>query len=49
MSEKEESLIRNQAILLIARNKGKPEICKRIIKRFTKCIKGTDGFYITLQ
>mgnify|MGYP003118313708 CR=1 FL=1 len=40
MSEKEESIIRNQAILMIARNLGKEKVNKRILKRFFKCVNG---------
>jgi len=40
MSEHQESLIRSQAILMLARNRGNNKIYKRIIKRFAKCIKG---------
>ncbi len=39
MSEKEESVMRNQAILMIARNYNKPKVIKRIMRRFKKCIK----------
>ena len=39
MSEKEESVLRNQAILMIARNYTKPKVIKRVLKRFKKCIK----------
>jgi hypothetical protein len=40
MNEKEESTVRSQAILMIQRNTGKPYIIKRVLKRFTKCIRG---------
>ena len=40
MSEREESIIRNQVILMIARNLGKEKVTKRILKRFFKCING---------
>tara|TARA_R100000458_G_C8191541_1_gene185087 strand:+ start:595 stop:756 length:162 start_codon:yes stop_codon:yes gene_type:complete len=40
MSEKEETIIRGQAILMIARNVGKEKVTKRILKRFFKCING---------
>ncbi len=39
MSEKEESVLRNQTILMIARNYNKPKVIKRVLKRFKKCIK----------
>ena len=39
MSEKEESVLRNQTILMIARNYDKPKVIKRVQKRFKKCIK----------
>ena len=34
MSEKEESVLRNQTILMIARNYDKPKVIKRVLKRF---------------
>mgnify|MGYP001402646278 CR=1 FL=1 len=37
MSEKQESIIREQIILLLLRNVGKEQ---RIMKRFLKCING---------
>jgi|TARA_R100000808_G_C2069405_1_gene97539 hypothetical protein len=40
MSERQESIIRSQAILMFARNRGNKKIHKRIIARFAKCIKG---------
>ena len=39
-SEARESLIRSQAILMMARNIGKEHVIKRITKRFLKCLKG---------
>ena len=39
-SELRESIIRSQAILMIARNVGKDNITKKIMKRFLKCLKG---------
>ena len=39
MSELEESVARNQAILMFARNQGKTKIIKRVLRRFLKCIK----------
>ncbi len=39
-SETQESIIRSQAILMIARNVGKDNITKKIMKRFLKCLKG---------
>jgi len=40
MNEKEKSIIRNQVILMIARNVGKEKVTKRILKRFFKCMNG---------
>ena len=40
MSERQESIIRSQAILMMYRNHGNKHIDKRIINRFLKCIKG---------
>ena len=40
MTEKEESTVRSQTILMIQRNIGKPYISKRVLKRFTRCVKG---------
>jgi hypothetical protein len=40
MSEQQESLIRDQAVLMLARNRGKNNIANKILKRFLKCIKG---------
>tara|TARA_R100000234_G_scaffold59267_1_gene35839 strand:+ start:1349 stop:1474 length:126 start_codon:yes stop_codon:yes gene_type:complete len=39
MSEAQESIIRSQAVLMLARNIGKNTISNRILKRLTKCIK----------
>ena len=39
MSELEESVVRNQAILMIYRNQGKKHVLKRVMKRFLNCIK----------
>jgi len=39
MSELQESIVRSQALLMLARNSGKKHILKRIIKRFLKCVK----------
>ena len=40
MSERQESIIRSQAILMMYRNQGNKYIVKKIINRFLKCIKG---------
>ena len=37
MSEKQESIIRSQVVLLLNRNQGKDN---RIVERFLKCING---------
>ena len=39
MSEREESAVRSQTILLMMRNHSKPHIIKRVVKRFLKCMK----------
>jgi len=39
MSELQESVVRSQAFLMLARNTGKQHVLKRIVKRFLKCIK----------
>jgi len=38
MSEQQESLIRDQAVLMLARNRGKNNIVSKVLKRFLKCI-----------
>ena len=38
MSELEESIVRNQAILMINRNPGKTYILERVYNRFVRCI-----------
>ena len=38
MSEREESAVRSQAILMIARNYQKPYVIRRVLKRLKKCI-----------
>jgi hypothetical protein len=40
MGEREESDMRSQAILMIARNYQKPYVIRRVLKRFKKCISG---------
>tara|TARA_B100001094_G_scaffold243345_1_gene239433 strand:+ start:318 stop:440 length:123 start_codon:yes stop_codon:yes gene_type:complete len=40
MSEQQESKIREQVLLMIARNPGKHYITRRILKRFERCLKG---------
>ena len=40
MSEQQEAIIRQQAILMISRNQGKEYVAKRVLKRFLKCIMG---------
>ena len=39
MSELEESVVRSQAILMMARNHEKENVIKRILKRFMRCVK----------
>ena len=39
MSELQESMIRQQAILMIARNYEKEYVVERILKRFMRCLK----------
>jgi len=38
MSEREESLVREQTILLLNRNYNKQHIVYRILKRFRRCL-----------
>ena len=38
LSEKEEALIRSQAMLMLDRNVGKHHISKRVLQRFKKCM-----------
>ena len=40
MSELEESVVRSQAILMLARNHDKKHVLKRVLKRFLKCMRG---------
>ena len=40
MSELEESVVRSQAILMMARNHEKEHVVKRVLKRFLKCVRG---------
>ena len=39
MSEREESAVRSQAILMLARNQGRGYVIKRVLKRFMSCVK----------
>ncbi len=39
MSERQESIKREQALVMLARNQGNKKTTKRIIKQFLKCIK----------
>ena len=39
VSEAQESVVRQQTIIMLERNTGRPHIVKRILKRFMKCIK----------
>ena len=39
MSELQESLVRGQTILLLNRNFNRQYICKRILKRFKRCLR----------
>ena len=41
MSELEESVVRSQAILMMARNHNKRHVIIRVLKRFLKCLKNT--------
>ena len=38
MSERDESIIRGQTLLMLTRNQGKAYINQRVIKRFLRCI-----------
>lgn len=40
MSELEESVLRSQTILMLARNHQREHVVKRVIKRFLKCVRG---------
>ena len=39
MSELEESVVRSQAILMMARNHDQEHVIKRVLKRFLRCMK----------
>jgi len=39
MSELQESIIRQQTILMIARNYNKKNVVKRVLMRFQKCMR----------
>jgi hypothetical protein len=39
MSEREEAIVRSQAILMITRNNTKHYIIKKVMQRFLRCIK----------
>ena len=39
MSEAQEAVVRQQALLMIERNQGRPHILRRVVKRFLKCLK----------
>ena len=39
MSELQESIIRQQTILMIARNYNKKKVVKRVLMRFQKCMR----------
>ena len=38
LSEREEALIRSQAIVMIDRNQGRQHIVEKVLKRFKRCI-----------
>ena len=38
MSERQESLVREQTILLLSRNWNKQHMLKRILKRYMRCL-----------
>ena len=40
MSEQQEAIIRQQALIMISRNQGKEYVSKRVLKRFMKYIMG---------
>ncbi len=48
MSEQQEAIIRQQAILMISRNQGKEYVTKRVLKRFMKCIKYSYGIQMQI-
>ena len=39
VSEAQEAVIRQQAVIMLSRNYDKPHIMKRVLKRFMKCLK----------
>jgi|TARA_B100002019_G_scaffold145498_1_gene125418 hypothetical protein len=39
LSEKQEAIIRQQAILMLSRNEGKHGVAKKVYKRFLNCIR----------
>lgn len=39
MSEHNESIIRQQALLMFTRNQGREYVNKRVMKRFMRCIR----------
>jgi len=44
LSEKEEALVRSQAMLMLDRNVGNQHIHKRVMKRFQRCINNNTIF-----
>ena len=38
LSEEEEALVRSQTMLMLNRNVGNHHICKRVLKRFQRCV-----------
>ena len=40
MNEKQEAIIRQQALLMVERNHGKMYVIRKVYKRFLKCLKG---------
>ena len=45
LSEKEESLIRSQTMLMLDRNQGNHHIHKRVMKRFLHCINNNNMIF----
>jgi len=40
LSEQQEAIIRQQALLMVERNHGKMYVIRRVYRRFLKCLKG---------
>ena len=49
MNEKQESIIRQQTVLMILRNQGKEYVNQRIVKRFLRCIGKSTSLVLKLS